>query len=1109
MTIALPMNEPKTAEYLYIAPDNRVHLMMPIVGGDTVGIDNTCQTMKEIQAFFYGCRDPLMPSAPAVLEAYKTALQCDIQFLIACGKMPEVLASKRHRLQQIEGYIAILSEVRNTFVPTDVGFPPYPDAVATLLGKKTNCLSMHLSPTHAHHYLKTKAAFSLTRTREVRDAEGFLIQQPVDAYVGLGPKLRQTLSAALRIPRAGVVPLKTQLMSEAVAHFRERPTLEALQAFLENKIALRTRQQVNLRVAQDTTEVNAAYFEVVTLERYDESSVAGAVETILNACLAEEFWTQAEQTSVLTIDNSLVTDVSARAKEVERLTIATQFFLAQINIYCIAHRLSTNNFGPVFEANTYLELVATRVKDALLNNRSVEAALFDLVDQLRPTLGINRVLTETEKRQITETFTIQFNTIKNSPHMDEFIVFLPEVRGDFFNHRSRISVHFLDFITQPGLGMSRQRRIDQSIRASGLSEHVRVLKAGVERRLNHQNPVFTSTFQDFLDLISPTSYEWYATCICSNILNPSSLVELLTLEQLDALLNHPQWPGIEASLVTMGGRYQAAIRVAREALGFLYEKTFCMPDGHVNSAPILNDQNWRAVTQGLESFVVAYKSKWFYSWKNEKRKAQIGNLENALLNLQASVVNGLPARISVLAYALKTFDIIIQEIGAEPPSRYKTSGLQEGIMAIKEHFLTTFSLHGTPVAINSLTAVQGLVDAENVLLGALSAYPVLHGLKAEWWTGAALANVKALPAACYTRAMVTFLNSITPAALDSFVLKALQVDQLHAMLDSVEVLRLRGQFLTQLGDEPQYSFLRKLPQNWWREYPSIDRIKTFLPANLSPGLIRFLTSIGPRALDADLSKVLQREAVNFEDHADNNLLRARGRYLSYVEEREVSEPFKASLLGLGRAWWEYGYHNTNKLLSLPSLPVTVITFLNKVSTWSVDDNVLRGLHRRILDNSVDERFLNLELLRREGALIHVKQQARQAQVTRQAGLPQITAAVRSSRISLTQSIASVKSDYAVYVGQKWWDYKNRSHSKNELSQTELTRAMEGLNSDVADSLYQVRAIIVAAKTNLERDYGTRSWSWCLFRMQYSSRLLNQLIAAIDQVTPQPLSYAAR
>ena len=142
-------------------------------------------------------------------------------------------------------------------------------------------------------------------------------------------------------------------------------------------------------------------------------------------------------------------------------------------------------------------------------------------------------------------------------------------------------------------------------------------------------------------------------------------------------------------------------------------------------------------------------------------------------------------------------------------------------------------------------------------------------------------------------------------------------------------------------------------------------------------------------------------------------------------------------------------------------------------------------------------------------MIRVTQQARQAQITQQVTQPQITEAARRSRELLTQSITSAKSHYAIHVGQKWWDYKNRSHSKNEIIQSELSKAMAGLNSDVADSLFQVRAIIVSVKTHLERDYGTRSWSWCLFRMQYSSRLLNQLIATIDDVTPQPLSYAAR
>lgn len=52
MLLSLALVEPKTAEYLHIDSHNRVHLLLPIVGGESIGIDNTCKTVMEMQAFF-------------------------------------------------------------------------------------------------------------------------------------------------------------------------------------------------------------------------------------------------------------------------------------------------------------------------------------------------------------------------------------------------------------------------------------------------------------------------------------------------------------------------------------------------------------------------------------------------------------------------------------------------------------------------------------------------------------------------------------------------------------------------------------------------------------------------------------------------------------------------------------------------------------------------------------------------------------------------------------------------------------------------------------------------------------------------------------------------
>ena len=44
--------EPIAPRHIYINPEtNRVHLMMPVIGGTTIGLDNTCKSVYALQEF--------------------------------------------------------------------------------------------------------------------------------------------------------------------------------------------------------------------------------------------------------------------------------------------------------------------------------------------------------------------------------------------------------------------------------------------------------------------------------------------------------------------------------------------------------------------------------------------------------------------------------------------------------------------------------------------------------------------------------------------------------------------------------------------------------------------------------------------------------------------------------------------------------------------------------------------------------------------------------------------------------------------------------------------------------------------------------------------------
>ena len=61
----IPLIEPTSTRYIHVNPaTNRVHLLVPFVGGQDISTDNTCRSTAEVDAFFCG-------GGFAELESYK------------------------------------------------------------------------------------------------------------------------------------------------------------------------------------------------------------------------------------------------------------------------------------------------------------------------------------------------------------------------------------------------------------------------------------------------------------------------------------------------------------------------------------------------------------------------------------------------------------------------------------------------------------------------------------------------------------------------------------------------------------------------------------------------------------------------------------------------------------------------------------------------------------------------------------------------------------------------------------------------------------------------------------------------------------------------------
>jgi len=78
----LPLKEPSSARYIYLSPENIIHIFMPVVSGTTIGLDNTCKAVYALQEFFNkGRNSNTKKNLIDELSAYREALLNDISLL--------------------------------------------------------------------------------------------------------------------------------------------------------------------------------------------------------------------------------------------------------------------------------------------------------------------------------------------------------------------------------------------------------------------------------------------------------------------------------------------------------------------------------------------------------------------------------------------------------------------------------------------------------------------------------------------------------------------------------------------------------------------------------------------------------------------------------------------------------------------------------------------------------------------------------------------------------------------------------------------------------------------------------------------------------------------
>lgn len=467
--------EPVSAEYIYVDIYNKVHLLMPIISGDSIGLDNTCKSTYEIQAFLGLFQDS---KAQKSLEAYRDALNEDLQALQKHGKYSsKVYMDKQDRLNQVNNYLLLLQRV----APNYGDSYRFNKALQNLIAKKENLFAVHISCAMPDVYVKaTNPVFSGMTVGVKRNALGefenyvqvdnlgaalrgrfatTVIKLPVDS---VGPEkytdFKDALLAAVkaRLPNFNANTDFTQLKKYIIEEAQSKSVSLSLVPS-DPKQAILTKEYLEtlcLVGDDDNTNIDTYFEAILNATGYGgEEWIPGMVDTA--AALPQSFFKKIklDENGRPVKEKSLDKDDKEKIDYdgADRLSILTQFFLAQINIHCRANNISGQDFGSILNGNfaygetDLRQILADTVSNALASGQNVERAIFDFVNLHYHNFGMYHQLDEHAFNAILEKFNRHFTMIEDSEHFDEFIELESDKSGSGVCHNNRISVSFAEF----------------------------------------------------------------------------------------------------------------------------------------------------------------------------------------------------------------------------------------------------------------------------------------------------------------------------------------------------------------------------------------------------------------------------------------------------------------------------------------------------------------------------------------------------------------------------------------------------------------------------------------------------------------------------------------
>lgn len=760
MVVKMPADliflEPEQSEFLYIDADNKVHLLLPLVAGTEIGIDNTCKTTAELQTFFYGTWGP---SAEQTLTEYKTLLEKDIHAIMMMSKtsniaFKDILEEKQQRLKQIEKYLEMVKAVTEQYdedqkiaVLKRSNIADLPPSLSELIKESTNAFGIRLAPYATDPYTRLhNPLFSLARNRSRFEEGGFK-----ELKSGLGYHLRTEFAAVekdkklinKKSSKDGLIEtVKAQMGPD---FFNDDPVIleqnfQRLKQLIQDEVK-KIDPLLSIDKSLQNADIDLAYLDSVIGGIDKDTTTEDVISTIISCALDDTIWPQ-ETTSVFYEDVSKL-DKNALA---DNISVKTQFLLGEINFFCKTNKLSDANFGSFFDKEANGKALAKLIKQGLAQGEEIEPIIYNFINTNQAELGLSTPLTTEQQHEITERFTQNYNLIKESPHFDEFFLVDATKKGNVFTHRGKITCHFLDFFARQTKGAYP---LDE------FNGYADALQQGSTNALHHKNETISKRLDKFktdvIHLIASKPedlLEYLLTRSPSGVPNYS----MLTLQTQNYIAFHRNWPLIEKQITES----EVIPEHQREDLLRLLSRESVNSENHTvltwekYSKKNLLDLELHQVSEGVNGTVKNYNSsRKLQFWKgsrNEARAAQIESLQTVASDIDSLLQNTTLSRTEILEKVLNsinTLNRIDKEISEE--NNWFRSSLQKEVRSFR---LRLENLYG-------LDSFDPASQDHSVYIELTSQLNKIHDQ-------ATRELVMKLPSHCHTDHAIDLFNSLTP-----------------------------------------------------------------------------------------------------------------------------------------------------------------------------------------------------------------------------------------------------------------------------------------------------------------------------------------------------------